>query len=57
MKAGEKLNLQVEAFWDKRDLVPHDFSIVVWSDGDKPVNMTGVYHNQNGHSSQSFPNY
>ena len=52
MTAGESFNMKTEVSWSAEDLVPHDFSIVVWSTVE-PVTLT-VGDN---HSSQSFPDY
>ena len=53
MEAGESLGLLLQAYWSPEDLLPHDFSIVVWAEK-SPVAMNVRAHN---HQSKSFPNY
>lgn len=38
MSAGEKFNIDVKAMWSDEDLMPHDFSVVVWAEK-SPVKM------------------
>ena len=52
MQAGEKLDIRVEAKWSQEDLLPHDFSIVVFAEK-SPVVMS-VDHDHDG---EHFPNF
>lgn len=39
IKAGERFNIVVDAYFDYSDLRPRDFSVVVWADKE-PVQLT-----------------
>ena len=52
VKAGDKFDMRVEAYWAPQDLVPHDYSVVVWATV-AHVTLT-VEH---GQQSEHFPNY
>ena len=53
MKAGETLNAKFQSNWSEEDLLPRDYSIVIWSEV-SPVTMV-VDHNT--HLSETFPVY
>ena len=53
MAAGEKLELRVSVLFAEDNLLPPDFSIVVWAEK-SPVTMELKKHD---HESSNFPNY
>ena len=52
MSAGEKVRIDIEAFWAPEDLMPHDLSVVVQAEK-SPVNIIVEHDHESGH----FPNY
>ena len=52
MAEGDTIEINVYVEWHSESILPHDFSVVVWSTAE-PVTLTLA----DNHSSQSFPNY
>ena len=52
MNAGFPYEINLEMYWAPEDLLPHDYSVVIWAEKSK-VSMT-VDHD---HESENFPNY
>ena len=51
MAAGEEIEVEFYAFWPEEDLMPHDFSLGIWSEKE-PVTLSAV---NSDHSRAEFP--
>ena len=56
MHAGEKLDVTIDVMFGTDDLLPSDYSFVIWSTVE-PVNIALTSSNHGSSGSDKFPNY